>query len=121
MALMTATSSPASVWWTSHPRPGAVSAQHRTTAVEVVVDLSLVPDVVAAGDDVDAAPEQLLGQARGQAGTRRDVLTVGDDHVQRHLVTELWQRVHHGQPSGLADDVADDADADLPARAAHRA
>ena len=53
--------------------------------VEVVVDLALVPDVVAAGDDVDPAAEQLLGQARGQARPGGGVLAVGDDHVEVEL------------------------------------
>ena len=61
-------------------------AQDGPIGVEVVVDLALVPDVVAAGDDVDAAAEQLLGQAGGQPRAGRHVLAVGDDEVDVVLV-----------------------------------
>ena len=46
-------------------------AQDRAIGVEVLVDLALVPDVVAAGQDVHPAVEQLLGQGRGEARRRR--------------------------------------------------
>ena len=96
------------------PKDGAIG-------VEVLVDLALVPDVVAAGDDVDAAAEQLLGQARGETGTRRDVLAVRDDEVDVPVVPKLGQDGGHRQPARFADDVADDADAKLVAAGAHRA
>ena len=76
-------------------------AQDGAIGVEIVVDLALVPDVVAAGDDVDAAAEQLLGQARGEPGAGRDVLAVGDDEVDVQLVAQVGQGVHR-PPAGPA-------------------
>ena len=64
------------------PQDGAIR-------VEVLVDLALVPDVVAAGDHVDAAAQQLLGQARGETGTGRDVLAVRDHEVDVPLMPQL--------------------------------
>ena len=96
------------------PQDGAIG-------VEVLVDLALIPDVVAAGDDVNAAVEQLLGQARGETGTGRHVLTVRDDEIDVPVVPQLRQDGGHRQPARLADDVADDADANLVAAGAHRA
>jgi len=59
--------------------------QERTVGVQVVVDLTLVPDVVAAGDHVDSAIEHLVGQRWRDAHPRGQVLTVGDDHVEVEL------------------------------------
>jgi hypothetical protein len=83
-------------------------AQHRPAAVEIVVDLALVPDVVAAGDHVHAVGEQLLGEAGGQAGAGRQVLAVGDDEVEIELCAQLTEAADDRQPPRLADDVADD-------------
>jgi hypothetical protein len=77
--------------------------------------------VIPAGDDVDSALQQLLGQARRQSRPGGRVLAIGDDHVQLELVPQVGQRLHHRQPSRLADDVADEADAKLSRGGRHRA
>ena len=82
----------------SQPRPGASSrvvqgAQHGAIRVQVGVDLALVPDVVAAGDDVNPVREQLLRQAGGQAGPGSQVLAVGDHQVEVQLGAQLAQGV----------------------------
>ena len=61
------------------PQDGAIG-------VEVLVDLALVPDVVAARDHVDAAAQQLLGEARGEAHAGRDVLAVRDHEIDVPLM-----------------------------------
>ncbi len=86
-------------------------AQDRDIGVEMGIDLALVPDVVAAGDDVDAAGQQLVRERRREAHPGCDVLAVGDDEVEVELVPEVRQRMADRDAPGLADDVADHPDA----------
>jgi len=73
--------------------------QQARLAVQVIVELALVPDVVAAGEDVQAEGEQILGDGGGDAeapgggfrvGAVLRVGVLGDEIlVQQFLVAAL--------------------------------
>ena len=48
---------------------------------QIFVDFALIPDVVAAGDHVDAVPEDLVGELRRDPESGRSVLAVGDGQM----------------------------------------
>lgn len=71
-------------------------------------DLLLVPEMVAAGDDIDAGGKNLPGGFEGNARTAGGVLPVGDDKIQAGLLAQFRQERFDRVASGLADDVADE-------------
>ena len=95
------------------PSPGnAVRAVVQRSEDPVVrledrVDLLLVPDVIARGDDVDAMGEQRVGGRWRQAHPAGEVLAVGGDEVDRALLAEGRNEGLDREPAGLADDVTD--------------
>jgi len=83
-------------------------AQEAGLVVQEFGDLLLVPEVVAAGDDVDAGGEDLFGGARGDAGAAGGVLAVGHDEVEGVARPQLREQELDGAAAGLADDVSDE-------------
>src|SRR5205823_5015768 len=71
------------------------------------IDLALVPDVVAGGNDVDSRGEERIGGRRGEPQPAGDVLAVGGDEVDGPLLAQPRQLLLDGLAPGLADDVAD--------------
>ena len=89
---------------------------HRGTTVSLVVEHEDGSRTLAVTVPPGATDGQRLRlRGKGGAGAR-------GGEVDPQLGAQVGHRVRHGQPTGLADDVADDADANLaPARAGHRA
>ena len=85
-------------------------SQDALALVEVLVDLALVPDVVAGRDDVDARIEQRLGRGSGEPHPAGDVLAIGGDEVDAPLVADARQDVLDRHAPGLPDDVPDHQD-----------
>ena len=73
-------------------------------------ELFLVPDVIAAGDDVHASVEDFQGDFPGEAESPGPVLPIG--HHQIHLVVlhEPGEPHLQGSSARLAHDVADEDD-----------
>ena len=82
--------------------------QEAIGGVQRVVDLLLVPDVIAGGEDVDRHPGQIREELVGQAEAPRRVLDVDDGEVDPFLVDQRKERVLQGAPPRGADDVADE-------------
>ena len=82
--------------------------QDRAIGLQILVDLALVPDVVAGGDDVDPHAQQLLCQGRRQSHAGRHVLAIGDHQVDVHLGAQIRQRVPDSHAARLSDDVSDE-------------
>ena len=49
--------------------------------LKVVEDLSLVPDVIAGGDDVDIQFKKFLGESGSNAEASGGIFAVGDDEI----------------------------------------
>jgi hypothetical protein len=68
--------------------------------------------MVAAGDEVDAGAEHLVGGLDGQAESGGGVLAVGDDRVDVVLLPRELQVLLENLAARRTDDVADDEDGD---------
>ncbi len=102
-------------------RPPAAAGQARRIVrgpqdavglVQLAAELALVPDVVAAGDEVDAGREHRLGGLRGQAEAARRVLAVGDHRVDVVLLPRELEMLLENLAARRTHDVADDKDGD---------
>ena len=93
-------------------------AQQLRLPRDVVEDFLLVPDVIAGGHDVDAVPEDGIGNVAGDAEARGRVLDVGDHEVDVALLDERRDGPLRDLASRLAEDVSDEQDAHVsrPAR-----
>ena len=76
--------------------------------VEIAAKLALVPDVVAAGDEVDARGEHLVGGLLGQPEAAGGVFAVGDDRVDPMLFAREGQMFLQCFTTRRPHDVADD-------------
>ena len=74
---------------------------------EVVVDLPALEGVVAAGDDVDPAVEEVPGRDREDAVADGRILAVADDDVNLLLLLEGGELFPKEAASRRADDIAD--------------
>src|SRR5262249_51830651 len=83
------------------------------SAVDVGDDLLLAPDVVPAGDDVDARLEQLVGLHGHEPAAPGQILAVGDYAVDELLAAVLADALDDDRAAGLPDHVADCQDADF--------
>ena len=84
-----------------------VGAQDAVVGVQEWVDLALVPDVVAARDDVDPGREHGLRGRWREAHAACHVLAVGGHEVDPALLAEPGQHALDRLAAGLADQVAD--------------
>ncbi len=75
---------------------------------QVVVDIPLVPDVVAGRHHINAVTVELLGNIRRNAEARRGVLSVGDHHIDPLRFADVRQVIRHNMPSRMTEDVADE-------------
>jgi hypothetical protein len=82
--------------------------------VKVRQDFLLVPDVVAAGHHVHAVLEEVVGDVRRDAEPGRRVLDVGDHQIDLLMRDQRGEASAHQLPSRLADDVADEQEANHP-------
>ncbi len=95
-------------------RPGRhVRGPHQAGFLgQVLHALAAVPQVVAAGQHVDAGAEQIRGGVAGEPEAAGRVLAVGDHQVHRVAADQVGQqRAHHVAP-GRADHVGDEQDPD---------
>ena len=74
------------------------------------IHLFLPPDVVAGGEHVHAAAEQLERELGGDAGAVGHVLAVGDHEVDGPLRAKAGQPAQQRFPARLAEHVADEED-----------
>ena len=64
-------------------------AQDARVAVDIGDQLALVPDMVAGGQDIDAAIVELAADPLGQAKAARRVLGVDDDEIEREIAAQF--------------------------------
>ena len=87
--------------------------EHEVQALDLACELTLVPDVIAGGNDVGAGRLELAGGLGREAGATCGVLPVHDRKVDAQLVAELGQQRGHRVAARAADDVTDEQDAHL--------
>ena len=75
---------------------------------EILDDFPALPDVVAAGDDVNAGGEKLLHNSRRDAEAGGGVFAIGDAEVDLPLGEDIREPIVHDLAAGRADDVADE-------------
>ena len=83
---MIAQSTPFLASTTTMPAPGSSvdiirGTQQARLAREIIVNLALVPDVVAAGEHVEPVAEQLIGKLRRNAEASGRIFSVGDRKI----------------------------------------
>ena len=78
--------------------------------LEGVDDLSLLVDVIAQGDEIDAAVAQAAIQARGQPGPAGGVLRIGDDQIEPLAADQLGHGLADEVDARRAHDVANEED-----------
>ena len=71
-------------------------------------DLFLIPQMIAAGDDIHAGGKDFFSRFGRDAGAARGVLSVGDNEIQAMLVAQLGQEFRDRAPARLPHDVADE-------------
>jgi hypothetical protein len=81
-------------------------AKQARLAREIVVDLALVPDVVAAGEDVDAVAEDLVGKCGGDAESAGRVFGVRDSQMDIFSSDDFFEVPGDQAPADGAEDVA---------------
>ena len=81
--------------------------QKARLAREVIVNLALVPDMIAAGQHVEAVTEQLVGQLRRDAEASGGVFGVGDGKVDFFRRDDFLQMTGHNMAPGRSKNIAD--------------
>ncbi len=71
-------------------------------------DFFLVPQMIAAGDDVHAGGKNFLGNLGRDAVAAGGVFAVGNDEIELVLFAEFGEKLFDRVASGLAYDVADE-------------
>jgi hypothetical protein len=72
---------------------------------EIIVNLTLVPDMVAAGEDLDSVTEQLLSQLRRDPESARRIFAIGDGEVDLFRRDNLFQMPRDKIPPGRSKNV----------------
>ncbi len=93
------------VRWPQHTPSRAVTVAF--DHLEVIYDLSLVPDVVSGGNNVDVQLEEFLGESRGDSESSRRVLAISDDQVDTAIADDLRKFVFNNVAAWPPEDVAD--------------
>src|SRR6266700_4829267 len=70
-------------------------------------DFLLVPEMIAAGDDIDAGGEDFVGGLDGYAGTAGVIFAVSHDQVHGMLLSQLGKQFLDRAPARLPYDVRD--------------
>lgn len=73
-------------------------------------NLPAIPDVIAAGDHLDARREQVLHDARRNAESGRRIFAVGDAQIDLPLGQDIPKAIVDDLASGRADDISDKKD-----------
>ena len=81
--------------------------QQPRLAVQVIVKLALVPDMVAAGEHVQSQREKILGDRGRDAEPSRGVLRIGNRQVDLIRRDDVLHVVRHDPPSGRTEDITD--------------
>src|SRR5262249_26409073 len=76
-------------------------------ARQIIVDLALVPDMIAAGEDIGPIPEQLVRELRGYTEPAGSVFAVGDGEVDAFAVDNLRQASGDNASPCMREDIAD--------------
>ena len=74
--------------------------QQARLAREVVINFALVPDMIAAGEHVDAEAEQIVGQLRRDAEAAGGVFAIGDREMNVFGFYDRLQMTGDNRPSG---------------------
>jgi len=77
---------------------------------EELDDLPSIPDVIAAGDHLNAHREQVLHDARRNTESGRRIFAVGDAQIDLPLGQDIPKAVVDDLASGRADNVSDEKD-----------
>lgn len=93
---------------TRHRRRIVRRADNAAAGLEILAEISLVEDVIAAGDKVDSASKDLLGGLRGQAKTARGIFAVGNAGVDAVLLSKQRNASLQHLATGGTYDVPDD-------------
>ncbi len=93
---------------TGHRRRIVRRPNHAVAGLEILAEVALIEDVVAAGDEVDAACEDLFGGLGGQAKTTGRVFAVGDAGVDVMLLSKERNAALEYLATGGTDDIPDD-------------
>ena len=83
-----------------------VRAQDAPLPVEQAHGLALVPDVIAAADDIDPGGENFLTDLFRDAEAAGRVLAVGDDEIDAELAAQARQVPGQRLAPGPADDIS---------------
>ena len=75
---------------------------------KVIVDFALVPDVIAAGQHVNAVTEQFIGQRRSDAEASGRVFAVGDGQVNVCFGDDSAQLPGHNLAARGCEDIANE-------------
>ena len=81
--------------------------QQARLAIQIVVEFALVPDVVAAGEHIEAEREEILGDGGGDAEPSGGVLRVGNRQIDLIRFHDVLHVVRHNPPPGRAENIAD--------------
>ena len=81
--------------------------QQPRLAVQVIVELALVPDVIAGGEHIQPHGEQLFGDGRSDAEAAGGVLRVGDGQVDVVGLDDVLQVVGDNPASRRGENIAD--------------
>src|SRR5437870_279993 len=87
-------------------------AKDRSPVVEASKHLALVPDVVAAGQDVDSQVEQVVGDLRGEPEPAGRVLAIRNHQVDRMVSPELGDQAGDRLTPRTPDDISNGQDGD---------
>jgi len=74
-------------------------------SVQVVIDLALIPGVIAKSEHINSSGEQLVCRVRGDAQAPRGVLAVGDDDLQLKLFAQPGYELLHQSPPRSTRDI----------------
>jgi hypothetical protein len=77
---------------------------------QVVVDFALVPDVIPAGENVNAQLQQLFRYERGDPEAARGILAVRDHEVDIFSGNDVVESVGDDASSRGSEDIADEED-----------
>ena len=81
--------------------------QQARLAVQVIVEFPLVPDMVAAGENIEAEGEEVLGNRGSDAEAPGGVLRVGNRQIDPIRFDDILHVVRHNTPPGRAKNIAD--------------
>jgi hypothetical protein len=82
--------------------------QQPRLAGKIIVNFALIPDVVAAGEDVQPVAEQFIGKRRSNAEASRGILGVGDGEIDFFSRDDGFKMSRDEVSPGRGENVADE-------------